>query len=153
VGSYAAVGGGENLGHHKELIERRTMTSTNAALLLSRLMDATAMPSTATAFLIDARPSNVVTSASSNDTRYKTRALTSNNRKILSLSGGGGHIHGVNVRMNASATAAAATIPDDSKSREQTIAAAAFNLIKGCVGAGVLSLPAGVAAIGDVPKA
>ena len=141
------------MGHHKELIERRTMKSTNAALLLSILMDATAMPSTATAFLIDARPSNVVTSASSNDTRYKTRALTSNNRKILSLSGGGGHIHGVNVRMNASATAAAATIPDDSKSREQTIAAAAFNLIKGCVGAGVLSLPAGVAAIGDVPKA
>jgi len=131
------------------------MKSTNAALLLSILMvmDATAMPSTATAFLIDARPSNVVTSASSNDTRYKTRALTSDNRKILSLSGGGGHIHGVNVRMNASATAAAATIPDDSKSREQTIAAAAFNLIKGCVGAGVLSLPAGVAAIGDVPKA
>lgn len=142
------------MGNHKELIERRTMKSTNAALLLSILMDATAMSSTATAFLIDARPSNVVTSASSNDTRYKTRALTSNNRKILSLSGGGGHIHAANVvRMNASATAAAATIPDDSKSREQTIAAAAFNLIKGCVGAGVLSLPAGVAAIGDVPKA
>ncbi len=155
MGSYAEVGGGDNLGHHKELIERRTMKSTNAALLLSILMDATAMPSTATAFLIDARPSNVVTSASSNDTRYKTRALTSNNRKILSLSGGGGHILGANVvRMNASATAAAATtIPDDSISREQTIAAAAFNLIKGCVGAGVLSLPAGVAAIGDVPKA
>ena len=36
---------------------------------------------------------------------------------------------------------------------EQTIATAALNLIKGCVGAGVLSLPAGVAAIGDVKKA
>lgn len=55
--------------------------------------------------------------------------------------------------MNASTAASAAVPCDDSKSSEQTIAAAAFNLIKGCVGAGVLSLPAGVAAIGDVPKA
>ncbi len=36
---------------------------------------------------------------------------------------------------------------------EQSIATAALNLVKGCVGSGVLSLPAGVAAIGDVPKA
>ncbi len=72
---------------------------------------------------------------------------------MLSLSRGGGNYNGVNVRMNASTSASASAVPDDSKSREQSIAAAAFNLIKGCVGAGVLSLPAGVAAIGDVPKA
>ena len=42
---------------------------------------------------------------------------------------------------------------EDEGSNKQTIATATFNLIKGAVGAGVLSLPAGVAAIGDVPKA
>ena len=47
----------------------------------------------------------------------------------------------------------AAAAAEDEESNKQTIATATFNLIKGCVGAGVLSLPAGVAAIGDVPKA
>jgi len=36
---------------------------------------------------------------------------------------------------------------------KQSITSSSFNLIKGCVGSGVLSLPAGVAAIGDVPQA
>jgi hypothetical protein len=48
---------------------------------------------------------------------------------------------------------AAAAEGEPSESNEQTIATATVNLIKGAVGAGVLSLPAGVAAIGDVPKA
>ena len=42
------------------------------------------------------------------------------------------------------------TEDDDGKS---TISSAAFNLIKGAVGSGVLSLPAGVAAYGDVRRA
>jgi hypothetical protein len=117
------------------------MKTASAALVLSIFMDAITMPSDA--FLIDARPSHAV---------VKTRVSTE--RKIfLSPSRGGGSYNDVNVRMNASASASTATASDDSSAREQTIAAAAFNLIKGCVGAGVLSLPAGVAAIGDVPKA
>jgi hypothetical protein len=119
------------------------MKTTSAALVLSIFMDAITMPSDA--FLIDARPSHAV---------VKTRVSTYNDRKIiLTPSRGGGSYNDVNVRMNASASASTATASDDSSAREQTIAAAAFNLIKGCVGAGVLSLPAGVAAIGDVPKA
>jgi amino acid permease len=39
------------------------------------------------------------------------------------------------------------------KSSTTTISSAAFNLIKGAVGSGVLSLPAGVAAYGDVRRA
>ena len=46
-----------------------------------------------------------------------------------------------------------ATVAEAEETPKQTIATATFNLIKGCVGAGVLSLPAGVAAIGDVPNA
>jgi hypothetical protein len=124
--------------------------NTNVVLILS-IIDVLAMPSNA--FSIDARPSNAVASVSSYDIRDKTRALSSTYRKMLSLSRGGGNNNGVNVHMNAATSSSTSTVSDDSKSREQTIAAAAFNLIKGCVGAGVLSLPAGVAAIGDVPKA
>jgi hypothetical protein len=43
-----------------------------------------------------------------------------------------------------------APLASDGKS---TISSAAFNLIKGAVGSGVLSLPAGVAAYGDVKRA
>jgi amino acid permease len=38
-----------------------------------------------------------------------------------------------------------------SESFKQTLSAATFNLVKACVGSGVLALSAGVAAIGDVP--
>ncbi|KAL7529414.1 hypothetical protein ACHAXR_002956 [Thalassiosira sp. AJA248-18] len=73
------------------------------------------------------------------------------------LSHGGKHVRGFNTRIKASSSAAVAATGDngseEAKSTEQTISKAAFNLIKGCVGSGVLSLPAGVAAIGDVPKA
>lgn len=58
---------------------------------------------------------------------------------------GGGQATG-RTRVQAAAKA-------EGDSNEQTIATATLNLIKGCVGAGVLSLPAGVAAIGDVPTA
>ena len=60
---------------------------------------------------------------------------------------------GANGRVNTRMKAAIADDGDEYKSIEQTISAATFNLIKGCVGSGVLSLPAGVAAIGDVPEA
>ncbi|KAL9183130.1 hypothetical protein ACHAXT_004917 [Thalassiosira profunda] len=70
----------------------------------------------------------------------------------LTLPRGGGR--GVNLRMTATTLSASDVAADDEdNSGEQTISAAAFNLIKGAVGSGVLSLPAGVAAIGDVPKA
>jgi len=58
--------------------------------------------------------------------------------------------------LNSSAATSSANdedSPSKSGGGEQTIALATFNLIKGAVGAGVLSLPAGVAAIGDVPRA
>jgi sodium-coupled neutral amino acid transporter 11 len=42
---------------------------------------------------------------------------------------------------------------DDEDDVGSTLASASFNLIKGAVGSGVLSLPAGVAAYGDVRKA
>jgi len=78
--------------------------------------------------------------------------------------GGGGRNHGrgLHKRMKASSLSSTSTTSTSTSSSdgeknkstgEQTISAAAFNLIKGCVGSGVLSLPAGVAAIGDVPKA
>ena len=77
--------------------------------------------------------------------------------------GGGGvrnRTRGLDKRMkdfSLSSTSTTSTDGSDEKNKsttdEQTISAAAFNLIKGCVGSGVLSLPAGVAAIGDVPNA
>lgn len=84
--------------------------------------------------------------------------VPTNSRKALSLPRGGNGARGVNTLMKASSAAAAAASDgavssDASKSTEQSISSAAFNLIKGCVGSGVLSLPAGVAAIGDVPAA
>ena len=57
------------------------------------------------------------------------------------------------IRSTRLKSAAAVDKDEDTPSSKQTIATATFNLIKGCVGAGVLSLPSGVAAIGDVPKA
>lgn len=41
----------------------------------------------------------------------------------------------------------------ESSEATQTLSQATFNLIKACVGSGVLALPAGVAAMGDVPLA
>ena len=87
--------------------------------------------------------------------------IDGSNRKISKKSyhtfdmprgGGGGSANGrVNTRMKAAVVDDGDG--DEYKSIEQTISAATFNLIKGCVGSGVLSLPAGVAAIGDVPEA
>mmetsp|Transcript_8245 Transcript_8245/g.14913 ORF Transcript_8245/g.14913 Transcript_8245/m.14913 type:complete len:141 (+) Transcript_8245:190-612(+) len=66
---------------------------------------------------------------------------------------------GVN-NLGTTALSSTATISDDGSdddsnesSTEQSILSATCNLIKGGVGSGVLSLPAGVAALGDVPKA
>mmetsp|Transcript_37549 Transcript_37549/g.78653 ORF Transcript_37549/g.78653 Transcript_37549/m.78653 type:complete len:562 (+) Transcript_37549:301-1986(+) len=66
---------------------------------------------------------------------------------------------GVN-NLGTTALSSTATISDDGSdsdsnesSTEQSILSATCNLIKGGVGSGVLSLPAGVAALGDFPKA
>lgn len=68
---------------------------------------------------------------------------------------GGGSVNGRRVKSIRNAAASDGINEDSSKdgSNEQSIPTAALNLIKGCVGSGVLSLPAGVAAIGDVTKA
>jgi len=76
-------------------------------------------------------------------------ATSAASKKLVSIHHRAG---GLKMRMSASSATASEATPN-SKANEQTISAAAFNLIKGCVGSGVLSLPAGVAAIGDVPKA
>lgn len=44
------------------------------------------------------------------------------------------------------------TVTPESSSSKQSLSAATFNLVKACIGSGVLALSAGVAAIGDVPK-
>ena len=70
--------------------------------------------------------------------------------------GGGASSPRSSTRLNdASKSAAAAPSPseEDKAKVELTLGAAIFNLIKGCVGSGVLSLPAGVAALGDVSGA
>jgi hypothetical protein len=77
-------------------------------------------------------------------------------RTLLPL-GGGNRRRGI-VANAASAASSPATSDDDddengAKSSKSTIASASFNLIKGAVGSGVLSLPAGVAAYGDVRRA
>jgi hypothetical protein len=59
----------------------------------------------------------------------------------------------MNLKTRVRAATSAADGEPSTSSNEQTIATATFNLIKGCMGAGVLSLPSGVAAIGDIPKA
>ena len=46
----------------------------------------------------------------------------------------------------------ASSSSDSSLSSKQSLSAATFNLVKACVGSGVLALSAGVAAIGDVPS-
>lgn len=58
-------------------------------------------------------------------------------------------------KTRASTTAASSTTSkiDNDNDVGSTLASASFNLIKGAVGSGVLSLPAGVAAYGDVRKA
>lgn len=100
---------------------------------------------------------------SQNDARISPPTSYANDR-IRSLyipsGGGGGRNHrGLHKRMKDFSLSSTSTSTDGSdetnksSTDEQTISAAAFNLIKGCVGSGVLSLPAGVAAIGDVPKA
>ena len=80
---------------------------------------------------------------------------------------GGSHRHASNRKQNkvmtlhqSSATASASINQDNSSSPEQqknkkssAIVAATFNLIKACVGSGVLALPAGLALMTDLPKA
>jgi len=106
-----------------------------------------AMLTSSNAFLMGV-PSTIL--AVSTTDNMKTKSLTAASRISLSLP----RARGVgNKGIKASSTAASSGNSDDSKSNEQTISLASFNLIKGCVGSGVLSLPAGVAAIGDVSKA
>ena len=58
-------------------------------------------------------------------------------------------------RAGTTATSSSSTtkIDDNDDDDGSTLASASFNLIKGAVGSGVLSLPAGVAAYGDVRRA
>ncbi len=80
--------------------------------------------------------------------------------------GGGARIRSSDHRRTAAvptrANAAASIVTDNNDDDDDaplasdgksTISSAAFNLIKGAVGSGVLSLPAGVAAYGDVKRA
>ncbi len=79
---------------------------------------------------------------------------------------GGSHRHASNRKQNkvmtlhqSSATASASINQDNSSPEQQknkkssAIVAATFNLIKACVGSGVLALPAGLALMTDLPKA
>ncbi|KAL7461696.1 hypothetical protein ACHAXS_002109 [Conticribra weissflogii] len=130
-------------------------TTTPDAFLLPSPSSSASASADATAFADAASSSRAFFS--------KTKHLNIHSRiQILSTLRGGGngnlsgsgmgigrdHVKGMITRTNAES--------DDSStegSSEQSIATAALNLVKGCVGSGVLSLPAGVAAIGDVPKA
>lgn len=89
----------------------------------------------ATLFLSDAfsHPFTVTTNVNS-----KTRAIAVGPTTLISATA------------SSDSSAPDSTTNDDGGS---TLASAAFNLIKGAVGCGVLSLPAGVAAYGDVRKA
>ena len=53
----------------------------------------------------------------------------------------------------AAAAAAATTTADDDDDDKTSLSASTFNLIKACVGSGVLALPAGVAAFADSKQA
>lgn len=114
----------------------------NAITVLSVFIYVIAM-SPSDAFLMGGARSSTITVSTIKPLTLTSAGMKSNDGKEAST------------RMNASSAAAATSSEDggDSKSNEQTIAAASFNLIKGCVGSGVLSLPSGVAAIGDVPQA
>ena len=59
----------------------------------------------------------------------------------------------VSRKKTRASTTAATKSDNDDDDVGSTLASASFNLIKGAVGSGVLSLPAGVAAYGDVRKA
>mmetsp|Transcript_3235 Transcript_3235/g.6914 ORF Transcript_3235/g.6914 Transcript_3235/m.6914 type:complete len:546 (+) Transcript_3235:94-1731(+) len=99
-----------------------------------------------------------VADAASSSQNFYTREKHHRIKTLSTLRGGGSRSGGVNARRVKSLRNAASSddMNDDSSkdgSNEQSIPTAALNLIKGCVGSGVLSLPAGVAALGDVPKA
>lgn len=77
----------------------------------------------------------------------KKAAFTS--KKVVSSFNGGDS--SVSLSLNASYTSkkVASTLTGGDEGSTSTMKAAIFNLVKGIVGAGVLSLPAGVAAFGD----
>ena len=127
------------------------MTILPSILDVTTLSDAFLLgsPTTATAAIA---PATTVTNAFPN---AKDRTPLSPGMTTLSIPRGGERGQGINTRMKAAASGTADSGNEESaeKSNELTIAMATFNLIKGCVGSGVLSLPAGVAAIGDVRTA
>ena len=62
------------------------------------------------------------------------------------------------MKLHQSSAAASASMnqdnsPEQKKNKSSAISAATFNLIKACVGSGVLALPAGLALMTDLPKA
>ena len=54
---------------------------------------------------------------------------------------------------STSTPSAAAAASADGGTKKPSIVAATFNLIKACVGSGVLALPSGLALLSDLPKA
>jgi len=126
-----------------------TMKIANAAVVLSILVDGSMVtPSDALSFG-SLHPSSAFFSS--------PKPKHDDVRTLLPL-GGGNRRRGI-VANAASAASSPTTSDDDdddengAKSSKSTIASASFNLIKGAVGSGVLSLPAGVAAYGDVRRA
>ncbi len=112
------------------------------------------MTDVSTAFL---GPSITTASNPSSPLGTNTNTLSiANHNNILTIPQGGDNVNrgqAINTRMKAATATANEGDSSGDVSNEQDIATAAFNLIKGCVGSGVLSLPAGVAAIGDVSSA
>jgi len=72
---------------------------------------------------------------------------------IIQRGGGGGRKNNGRARVNTKTSSTENHDAVDSDDNSCSIPMASFNLIKGAVGSGVLSLPAGVAAIGDVKSA
>eukprot|EP00985_Skeletonema_marinoi_P007407 scaffold3253_cov174-Skeletonema_marinoi.AAC.1 len=65
----------------------------------------------------------------------------------------GGRKNNARARVNIKSSSSSENNEADNDNSSCSITMASFNLIKGAVGSGVLSLPAGVAAIGDVKSA
>ena len=128
-----------------------TMKIANAAVVLSILVDGSMVtPSDALSFG-SLHPSSAF---------FSSPKPKHDDVRTLPPLGGGNRRRGIvaNAASAASSSSPATSDDDDddengAKSSKSTIASASFNLIKGAVGSGVLSLPAGVAAYGDVRRA
>lgn len=117
-----------------------TMKIANCVVAIFIVVDASTTPSDALSSF-GSRPSSVFSSS----VNVKTR------RALASIAGVGVGVDATALRANAASSATAADGDNDNDGAgKSSIASASFNLIKGAVGSGVLSLPAGVAAYGDV---